>query len=371
MKNHFLYFTKAERFGIIGLLALCLILWIIPACWPEQVVVDASDTSSEPGPAATRQDTASAETVDPSIAFHAFDPNQVSEDELVRMGLPERTARSWQNYLRKGGRFRNWQDVQRFRALSEEDRKQIKPFVHFSTDEKARAPGKSTEEQTEVADFDPNQQSRASLMQMGLSAKVASSWANYLKAGGQFRRVEDIRKVYGLSEADYERLAPFAQFPDLVEEWAAKEVVPETSLPSSYQKAEASLVIDINQASATEWQRLHGIGPAYSRRIVNFRDKLGGFHSIDQIRQTYGLPDSVFQSIALQLRPSPVFRKLMINRATVEELAAHPYLRFADARLIVNYRAEHGNFSTSADLEALYGLTTALRQQMEPYWSFE
>ena len=108
-----------------------------------------------------------------------------------------------------------------------------------------------------------------------------------------------------------------------------------------------------------------------SRANVNFRDKLGGFQSVQQVSETYGLPDSVFQKIALQLRPSPVLRKLKINTATVEELATHPYLRFSDARMIVNYREEHEPYSNSADLDKLYGLEESTKKKIAPYLSFE
>ncbi len=372
MKNHFLYFTKAERFGIIGLLLVCLALWIIPACMQEDTVVpihsDETAADSE-----MQTNIAVLEQVESGIdqELHPFDPNEVSAATLLEFGLPERTVRSWQNYLQKGGRFKNWKDIQDFRALSISDRERLKPFLLFSKAQAKREPTSTADIPPVLAAFDPNEQTVEGLLQMGLSSRVATNWVNYLKAGGRFKSTKDIRKVYGLSEADYDRLAPFVLLADPMADWDAKELVPETTLPSSYEQAERSVVVDINQASAEEWQRLRGIGPAYSRRIVKFRDKLGGFHSVAQIKETYGLPDSVYQTILLQLRPSPLFRYLPINRATVDELAAHPYLRYQDAHVIVNYRKEHGRFTTHEDLELLYGLSDDVRAKMKPYWDFE
>ncbi|MEL7222270.1 MAG: helix-hairpin-helix domain-containing protein, partial [Bacteroidota bacterium] len=138
-----------------------------------------------------------------------------------------------------------------------------------------------------------------------------------------------------------------------------------------YDAKNASVIIDINQATATQWQELRGIGPAYSERIVNFRDKLGGFVSVAQVAETYGLPDSTFQAIYLQLRPSAIFRSLSINHLGVGELAAHPYLSQNNARAIVRYREEHGSYKNAEDLGKLYSLTEKVKKNIVPYLSFD
>ena len=375
MKNHFLYFTKAERFGIIALLAICLALWIVPACIPDRHKGEQAETTPLPDLHQAVDSTHSSLFEDlasrDQATLQPFNPNLVSKAELLAMGLSERTARSWQNYLQKGGRFKNWQDLERFRALGNADRERLKAYVRFNRPVAKMAREEKTTAPITLAAFDPNEQSEQSLMAMGLSKRVARNWNNYLNAGGRFRRAEDVHKVYGLAEEDYQRLLPYIDIPDPQAEWASAEAIPEVALPSSYDKTEHPLTVDINRATAEEWQRLRGIGPAYSRRIVKFRDKLGGFHSVEQVKETYGLPDSVYQSILLQLRPSPIFQKLAVNLASVEELAAHPYLRWDDARMIIRYRQEHGAYHSPADLQQLYGLPAETLVKMEPYWDFK
>ena len=85
----------------------------------------------------------------------------------------------------------------------------------------------------------------------------------------------------------------------------------------------------MNKATIQEWQQLKGIGPYYAKKITAFRQKLGGFASIEQIGTTYKLPDSVYLQIQPHLSLSPVFRGLPINTATIDILAAHPYLLYA------------------------------------------
>ncbi|MEL6655844.1 MAG: helix-hairpin-helix domain-containing protein [Bacteroidota bacterium] len=375
MKNHFLYFTKAERFGIISLLLICLGLWIVPACIPDRqtdqstagkVLPDLEQMEHLNSEDALAND--SAQSV--AVELKPFSPNAVTASELLAMGLSESTVRAWQSYLQKGGRFTSWDDLQKFRALKEADRKRLRPYLRFKQAIATMAKQPQRDPLAKLNPFDPNEQHQESLLALGLSQRVARNWVNYLEAGGRFRQAADIQKVYGLTPADFERLLPFVEILDSKAEWAATEAVPEVALPSSYDKADRQFVVDINQASAKEWQRLRGIGPAYSRRIVKFRDKLGGFHSVEQVKETYGLPDSVYQAILLQLRPSPIFKQLSINQATVEDLAAHPYLYYQDARAIVRYREEHGPFQSTTDLAQLYALEPQTLNKMAPYWDF-
>ncbi|MEK7256097.1 MAG: helix-hairpin-helix domain-containing protein, partial [Bacteroidota bacterium] len=118
--------------------------------------------------------------------------------------------------------------------------------------------------------------------------------------------------------------------------------------------------------------KLKGIGTFYAKRIVNFREKLGGFYSIQQVGETFGLPDSTFQKIQPLLQASPVFRKIKVNAATLEELKSHPYFSNFQATVLFNYRQQHGNFT---NLESLKKIAAAFKdsdwERLEPYLSFE
>ena len=107
-------------------------------------------------------------------------------------------------------------------------------------------------------------------------------------------------------------------------------------------------VIDINTADTSAFISLPGIGSKLAARIVNFRDKLGGFYSIDQVGETFGLPDSTFQKIKQYLKlENTSIKKININTATVDELKAHPYIKYSVANPIIAYRNEHGPFFKS------------------------
>lgn len=117
----------------------------------------------------------------------------------------------------------------------------------------------------------------------------------------------------------------------------------------------APKVFDINRADASQLCEISGIGPVLSARIINFREKLGGFVYSAQYQEIYELPVDVVDRLqrCTYIQPdfSPV--QLCINTASVQLLAAHPYLTWSQARSIVNYREQHGLFTHIADLRAL------------------
>ena len=127
-------------------------------------------------------------------------------------------------------------------------------------------------------------------------------------------------------------------------------------------------LIDINLADTSAFIALPGIGSKLSQRIISFRDKLGGFYKIDQLAETFGLADSTFQKIKPRLLlDNPVVKQLNINLASADELKSHPYLRYALANAIVQYRSQHGNFAAVSDLKKIMLITDDIYNKMVPY----
>lgn len=216
--------------------------------------------------------------------------------------------------------------------------------------------------------FDPNTISEAGWKKLGLRDKLIGTIQRYLNKGGHFSRAEDLQRIYGLHPDEYARLAPYIQItsPEKTEEHIRDNAKTEnrgfkTNISSSEK-------IDINTADTSAFISLPGIGSKLAARIVNFRDKLGGFYSAEQIRETYGLPDSTFQKIRqyLQLDNSYI-KKININTATVDELKAHPYIKFSLASPIVAYRNEHGPFAKIEDLKKVMVISDEIYKKIIPY----
>ena len=113
---------------------------------------------------------------------------------------------------------------------------------------------------------------------------------------------------------------------------------------------------------------LPGIGSKLAARIITFREKLGGFYSLDQVGETYGLPDSTFQKIKQWLKlENALVKKININTATVDEMKFHPYIKYSLANPIVAYRNEHGPFSRIEDIKKVMAVTEDVYKKIAPY----
>jgi competence ComEA-like helix-hairpin-helix protein len=214
--------------------------------------------------------------------------------------------------------------------------------------------------------FNPNTLDEAGWQRLGLKDKTIATIKNYLSKGGKFYKPEDIKKIWGLNEALAESLIPYVQ---IEKPTGQKNDVANNYPKPVYEKpVYKPSVVDINIADTTAFIALPGIGSKLAQRIIGFRDKLGGFYKIEQVGETFGLQDSTFQKIKARLILSNNdVKQLNINTATLDELKIHPYLRYAIANAIVQYRTQHGNFSSINDLKKIVLITEDIFSKAAPY----
>lgn len=213
--------------------------------------------------------------------------------------------------------------------------------------------------------FDPNTLDAAGWKKLGLPERTVRTILNYRNKGGKFRTIADLQKMYSLKPADFERLQPYVQIE------APPPFYKTERPPVKYVKA-PPVIIDVNQADTTAFIALPGVGSKLASRIVNFRNKLGGFYSVEQVGETYGLPDSTFQLIKPRLQCAPdAIEKININTADANTLKQHPYIRWNVANAIVQYRQQHGVFSTRQQLQQIVLVTPELYHKIEQYIAVE
>jgi competence ComEA-like helix-hairpin-helix protein len=217
--------------------------------------------------------------------------------------------------------------------------------------------------------FDPNTMTTDGWQRLGLRDKTIHTIQNYLSKGGQFKKPEDLQRIYGLFPDEFERIAPYIKIESSGQQGsnsftnnAPAETPPAKTYTFRYS------IIDINLADTTAYITLPGIGSKLAARIVNFRDKLGGFYSVSQVGETFGLPDSTFQKIKQYLKlENTAVRKINLNTATIDELKAHPYIRYSLANPIIAYRNEHGLFSKLEDIKKVMAVTEEIYIKIAPY----
>lgn len=342
--------------------------WILPFFVQEEVIpfepfeVDTITTSVD-----------SSSRNQPTTELFLFDPNTLSKDSFMLLGLSEKTAQTILRYRTKVGAFKTAADLKKIYTLKPQDFQRLAPYINIPRKSASKTTSNDFPQKKptiELVNFNPNTADKETLRSLGLSNKVCSTLLNFRKKGGKFYEKEDLKLIYGLTTDDYQRVAPYIQFNQPANRQDSSKLIAAKPVKKQEFKRE-NIQIDLNQATAEEWQQLYGIGPGYARRITNFREKLGGFTSIDQVSMTYGLPDSTFQEIKTHLNPSPIFRWIPINTVSAEELKNHPLIKWKEANIIINYRSQHGAFSDKEDLLKIKGISEEKMKQLLPYFSFD
>lgn len=211
--------------------------------------------------------------------------------------------------------------------------------------------------------FNPNTATPDEWKRLGLSDRTVHTISNYLSKGGRFRTASDLHKVWGIRPEDATRLAAWAVIPQQAAP-ADSRKVPEDSMrnhsvaykpvPAYEKAAQSPTVIDINIAGEDEWAALPGLWKGLAARIVHYRSKIGGFVSVDQVKTTYGITDSIFALMKPWLRLDPAsLPRLDLNALAAWEFQKRLQLSAAVARTLVAYRDKYGPFVSVEDLKKL------------------
>ena len=128
--------------------------------------------------------------------------------------------------------------------------------------------------------------------------------------------------------------------------------------------------IDINSTDSAAWVALSGIGPGFAKRIMTYREKLGGFYQVDQLKEVYGL-DSLWvnENKALLKVGAGIYRFLEINKLEWKDFK-HPYLPYGQSKVVLAYRKQHGVLKDFEALEKIQLLDLVAWKRLKPYLSF-
>ena len=127
-------------------------------------------------------------------------------------------------------------------------------------------------------------------------------------------------------------------------------------------------LIDINRADSVQLLPLPGIGPVYAGRIIKYRNLLGGFFSVDQLGEVYGISSETLDLIKDKIEiDTSAINKINLGRATFRELLRHPYLEYEDVKALVNYRDFAGSIQSHQELMINYILPDSLLLRVIPY----
>lgn len=213
--------------------------------------------------------------------------------------------------------------------------------------------------------FDPNSITLLEWQRLGLSLRQATGILHYMQKGGRYRVKSDLKKMYGMTDSLYNQLEPYIQLPDSVS----------SAMKSVYQAAPTRVekkirMIELNTADSLALLELPGIGPWFAFRIINYRKRLGGFMRKEQLLEVRGMDSLRLSQLSSLLTVDPFeVQKLDVNKATIEVLGQHPYIGYLLAKMIVNFRLQHGNFKRMEEIKALPLVDADLYSKLAPYLS--
>ena len=217
--------------------------------------------------------------------------------------------------------------------------------------------------------FNPNTVSEEDAQKLGFSKKLSTTLIKFRNKGGKFFKAEDLKKLYGLSTKLYEELESYILIPNTKKEY--KRDSSYANKTHVYEKKTfAKEPVEINTADSLSIVFLKGIGPGFTKRIIKYRNMLGGFHSVNQLKDVYGMNDSLFLLLSSQIKLDVnALIKIPINVIDFNSLRKHPYFNFQSAQAIVNFRLKHGKLSET-DIKGLGIFSEEKLRLILPYLSY-
>lgn len=248
-----------------------------------------------------------------------------------------------------------------------------------------RGAERASSKDIELFPFDPNGLATEQWVMLGLSERQADAIHRYEERGGRFRTKRDLKKMRVVDPALFAQWEPYIQLPDSLRkrgpgdraersglQWDErpwkKDRLDRAEEPKAYHR------VELNTADTVQLAALPGIGPAFARGIVRFRERLGGFHDIDQLHEVYllrGRPETVERLKRLFVLDTLLVRRHPVNTVTAEELGPHPYAGWKVARAMVAYRKQHGPFRSIPEIRGCALVTDSVYRRLAPYLVLE
>ena len=291
----------------------------------------------------------------------AYNPNTITAAQLEDRGLPSFIAERWIRFRSAKGKFTDEKDIRSIYGIDSLWVEKERPFWNWNSSsdsdqnrlkkqraqtllpsqKKEKGPSRSKHK----SPIDINQAPASAFEKLGFQKGVAHRLIAYRKKAGPFYQPQDLYAIYD------------------VDSQLVKTLIPLLMIDTA-----RLTYLDINTAQEEELENLPGIGPVYAERIVKFRDALGGFIDKEQVKETYGLPESTWIRIEPRIKlQDRNLKKLRIHEANIEEFARHPYIDWSLAKRLYRYVQQHKPIE---NLESMHGLPQATKVKIYPYLDF-
>lgn len=328
MFKEFFYFPKSDRKGILAALlvatAAIVGVWLVGRCnnatEGEDGIVGEEEKALEDG---ATEDNRYYATEGRVLHLQPFDPNLADSTQLLALGLQPWQVRSIYRYRAKGGVFRQPEDFARVYGLTVKQYRELEPYIRISP------------EYRPAADVYGQRRQASRKARSGVEYVARDEWKN--EKTGQGGMTSDNAPSYSRDTL---------RFP-------VKLRVGET--------------VDLNTSDTTMLKKVPGIGSYYARKVVAYREKLGGFYSADQLMEIEGFPEEATDFFVLHTSD---IKRLNVNKLSLAQLRMHPYINFYMAKAITDRRRLKGPLHSLEELSLLPDFTPEVMERLAPYVEF-
>ena len=369
--SYFFDSTRKERRQVVSVLVLTSVVLFGGKIYSEVRPVTHSQLDSNIVALLVAADTASIESnaedslnrldryiVDrySQLQLFKFDPNTVSEEDLLKLGFTTKQASTLLNYRNNGGKFKTIEDFRRLYGLRYKQFQILRPYVslpeNVKTERKTSVQPPDTSKKSELFTFDPNFVSEQDMYRLGFYTKQIESFIKMRNQGKKFYCKGDFAKLYFVDEQCFRQLEPY--------------------ITIDIEKLFGHKAFDINTISAENLAAQTDIPLKDAQSIVNLREQLGGFYSVFQIRDCGIKYDKAnIYSKSLYVCQCFEIKKININSLTEDELGNHPYITDKQAAAIAKFQSEKGKVMHIEDLRTLYCFDKNELTKIEHYFSFK
>lgn len=219
-----------------------------------------------------------------------------------------------------------------------------------------------------LAPFDPNTVDSLTLLRLGLPRWMAHNIIKYRTKGGKFRKPEDFKKIYGMTDERFAMLLPYINIKGARRD-TIRAVVHDTTFHPVYPvKYTATVKLELNAADTTELKKIPGVGSNIARMIVRYRNQLGGYYSIKQLEEIHLISSRLAKWFTIN---PALIHKIDVNEAGISRLKSHPYINFYQAKVFVEHRRRHGNIKSFSQLSLYEEFGQADFERMSHYITFD
>jgi DNA uptake protein ComE-like DNA-binding protein len=300
------------------------------------------------------ENTEAAQAKEQKAVFFDFDPNLITERRLDSLTLPIYLKQNILKYRKAGAVFKTPFDLRKIYGMNDSIFNLIEKYIKIEDEQYAVLPPKVKSRKTSFINFDPNTANDSILNEIGFNNFQIHNLIGYRNKGGVFKSPIDVLKIYGIDSVFYATIAAYIK----IEDKEIQRIVP----------VENNKLLELNSADSLDLIQLEGIGPVYASRIIRYRDLLGGFYSIEQLKEVYNFQLETYENIQDKVCVDTLMiTKMRLNFSEFAELLTHPYLNKQQVKALLDRREREGAYKNIGEIQSVEGFDSEMFNRIGHY----